>query len=159
MSSTRIITLNSSDNDAFKVNEAVALQSQTIKHMIEDGCADDSGIPLPNVTSKTLAMIIEYCKKHAEATSSEEKLSKDEVRQLDDWDTEFVKVDIATLYDLIRTANYLNIKNLLELTCKTLAEMIRGKTTEEIRKILHIQNDFTLEEEQQIKEENKWAFE
>ncbi|KAJ4826758.1 SKP1-like protein 4 [Turnera subulata] len=58
-----MITLLSSDGEEFVVEEAVALQSQTIKHMIEDGCANQS-IPLPNVTGHTLSKVVEYCKKH-----------------------------------------------------------------------------------------------
>lgn len=46
------------------------------------------------------------------------------------WDTEFVKVDQSTLFDLILAANYLNIKSLLDLTCHTVAQMIKGKTPE-----------------------------
>jgi S-phase kinase-associated protein 1 len=37
--------------------------------------------------------------------------------------------------------------------------MIKGKTVEEIRTIFHIENDFTPEEEEEIRRENKWAFE
>jgi hypothetical protein len=79
------------------------VESQTIKHMIEDDCADNE-IPLPNVTSKILAKVIEYCKKHVEAVSDKEKnvtgvTEKDE--SLKSWDTEFVKVDQNTLFDLI----------------------------------------------------------
>lgn len=91
------ITLKSSDGEPFEVDEAVALESQTIKHMIEDDCAD-SGIPLPNVTSKILAKVIEYCKKHVDAANSEEKISEDELKA---WDADFVRVDQATLFDLI----------------------------------------------------------
>jgi S-phase kinase-associated protein 1 len=47
----------------------------------------------------------------------------------------------------------------MELGCKTVADMIRGKSTEEIREILNVENDFTPEEEAQIKRENQWAFE
>ncbi|KAI4314727.1 hypothetical protein L6164_027606 [Bauhinia variegata] len=153
--STRKITLKSSDGEAFEVDEAVALESQTIKHMIEDDCAD-SGIPLPNVTSKILAKVIEYCKKHVEAASSEEKTSEEDLKA---WDAEFVKVDQATLFDLILAANYLNIKSLLDLTCQTVADMIKGKTPEEIRKTFNIKNDFTPEEEEEVRRENQWAFE
>ncbi|KAB2632989.1 SKP1-like protein 1A [Pyrus ussuriensis x Pyrus communis] len=128
MSSERKITLKSSDGETFEVDEAVALMSQTIKHMVEDDCADN-GIPLPNVTSKILAKVIEYCRKHVEAAKPEERASVDE--DLKAWDAEFVKVDQATLFDLILAANYLNIKSLLDLTCQTVADMIKEKTLEE----------------------------
>ncbi len=156
MSSSRKITLKSSDGEAFDVDEAVALESQTIKHMIEDDCADN-GIPLPNVTSKILSKVIEYCKKHVEAPKPEERSGVDE--ELKAWDADFVKVDQATLFDLILAANYLNIKSLLDLTCQTVADMIKGKTPEEIRKIFNIKNDFTPEEEEEVRRENQWAFE
>ncbi|KAE9607824.1 putative S-phase kinase-associated protein [Lupinus albus] len=45
------------------MDEAVALECQTIRHMIEDDCADN-GIPLPNVNSNILPKVIEYCKNH-----------------------------------------------------------------------------------------------
>ncbi|KAK9270902.1 hypothetical protein L1049_026488 [Liquidambar formosana] len=153
---SRKITLKSSDGETFDVDEAVALESQTIKHMIEDDCADN-GIPLPNVTSKILSKVIEYCKKHVEAPKSDERACVDE--DLKAWDTEFVKVDQATLFDLILAANYLNIKSLLDLTCQTVADMIKGKTPEEIRKTFNIKNDFTPEEEEEVRRENQWAFE
>ncbi|KAM0039044.1 putative SKP1/BTB/POZ domain superfamily, SKP1 component, dimerization [Helianthus debilis subsp. tardiflorus] len=55
-------------------------------------------------------------------------------------------------------ANYLNIKSLLDLTCKTVADMVKGKSTKEIRKMFNIKNDFTPEEEEQVRHENEWAF-
>eukprot|EP00262_Sarcandra_glabra_P011090 TRINITY_DN26795_c0_g1_i1.p1 TRINITY_DN26795_c0_g1~~TRINITY_DN26795_c0_g1_i1.p1 ORF type:complete len:155 (-),score=26.47 TRINITY_DN26795_c0_g1_i1:354-818(-) len=153
---TKKVTLKSSDGEVFEVDEAVALESQTIKHMIEDDCADN-GIPLPNVTSKILSKVIEYCKKHVEmAKESEDRVAEEELKT---WDADFVKVDQATLFDLILAANYLNIKSLLDLTCQTVADMIKGKTPEEIRKTFNIKNDFTPEEEEEVRRENQWAFE
>uniref|UniRef100_A0A3Q7EUH6 SKP1-like protein n=1 Tax=Solanum lycopersicum TaxID=4081 RepID=A0A3Q7EUH6_SOLLC len=146
----------SSDGEVFEVDEAVALESQTIKHLIEDDCAG-SNIPLPNVTSKILAKVIEYSKRHVEASSkTEDKAAEDELKV---FDAEFVKVDQGTLFDLILAANYLNIKSLLDLTCQTVADMIKGKTPEEIRKTFNIKNDFTPEEEEEVRRENAWAFE
>lgn len=163
MSSGKKITLRSSDGESFEVDEAVALESQTIRHMIEDDCADN-GIPLPNVSSKILAKVIEYCKKHVESpksdtnsTAANSNSNADE--EIKAWDAEFVKVDQATLFDLILAANYLNIKGLLDLTCQTVADMIKGKTPEEIRKTFNIKNDFTPEEEEEVRRENQWAFE
>jgi S-phase kinase-associated protein 1 len=149
-------TLQSYDGETFEVDEAVALQSQTIKYLIEDGCANNT-IPIPNVTGKILAMIIEYCKKHveAEAASSDEKPSEDDLKA---WDADFVKIDSTTLFELVIAANYLNINNLLNLTCNTIGEMIKGKTSEEIRQTFNIVNDFSPEEEEEIRKENQWAF-
>lgn len=65
------------------------------------------------------------------------------------WDAEFVKVDKSTLLDLIQAANYLNIKNLLDLTSQTVANMIKGRSPELIRKHFSIENDFTPEEEEE----------
>ncbi|KAJ1693924.1 hypothetical protein LUZ63_010622 [Rhynchospora breviuscula] len=169
------ITLKSSDGEVFEVLEVVAMESQTIRHMIEDDCAENS-IPLPNVNSKILSKVIEYCSKHvaaadeasaaskapaeegsaAAATATATKPSDEELKK---WDTEFVKVDQATLFDLILAANYLNIKGLLDLTCQTVADMIKGKSPEDIRKTFNIKNDFSPEEEEEIRRENQWAFE
>uniref|UniRef100_A0A7N0VA34 SKP1-like protein n=1 Tax=Kalanchoe fedtschenkoi TaxID=63787 RepID=A0A7N0VA34_KALFE len=152
--SDKKLTLLSSDGESFIIDEIVALESQTIKHMVEDECADN-GIPLPNVNSKILAKVIEYCKKHVEAAKADAG-SDDELKA---FDADFVKVDQATLFDLILAANYLNIKGLLDLTCQTVADMIKGKTPEEIRKTFNIKNDFTPEEEEEVRRENQWAFE
>ena len=159
----KMITLKSSDGEEFEVEEAVAMESQTIRHMIEDDCADN-GIPLPNVNSKILSKVIEYCNKHVHAAAAA-KAGSDDVgaaagggEDLKNWDAEFVKVDQATLFDLILAANYLNIKGLLDLTCQTVADMMKGKTPEEIREIFNIKNDFTKEEDE-IRRENQWAFE
>ncbi|XP_022895983.1 SKP1-like protein 1A isoform X1 [Olea europaea var. sylvestris] len=159
MSSTdatqKMIVLKSSDGETFEVEETVALESQTIKHMIEDGCADTS-IPLPNVTSKILAKVIEYCKRHVEAAATADRVADEDLKA---FDADFVKVDKSTIFDLILAANYLNIKSLLDLTCQTVADMIKGKTPEEIRKTFDIKNDFTPEEEEEVRRENAWAFE
>ncbi|CAM0948430.1 unnamed protein product [Alopecurus aequalis] len=167
----KMITLKSSDGEEFEVEEAVAMESQTIRHMIEDDCADN-GIPLPNVNSKILSKVIEYCNKHVlaakpadgtaastAAASGADATPPAPAEDLKNWDAEFVKVDQATLFDLILAANYLNIKGLLDLTCQTVADMIKGKTPEEIRKTFNIKNDFTPEEEEEIRRENQWAFE
>jgi S-phase kinase-associated protein 1 len=125
--------------------------------MIEDNCAD-SEIPLPNVTGKILAKVIEYCKKHVQGASSEEgkPLNEDDLKA---WDLDFVKVDQDTLFKLILAANYLNIKSLLDLTCQSTADMIKDKTPEEVRKLFNIVNDFTPEEEEEVRRANQWAFE
>jgi S-phase kinase-associated protein 1 len=159
-----MITLRSSDGEAFEIEEDVAIQSQTIRHMIEDDCADNT-IPLPNVDSKILSKVIEYCKKHVQAAATTKEAAvaspdSDKNREeLKTFDAEFVQVDQATLFGLILAANYLDIKGLFDLTCQTVADMMKGKTPEQIRETFNIKNDFTPEEEAEIRKENQWAFE
>ncbi|KAE8730372.1 SKP1-like protein 1B [Hibiscus syriacus] len=154
MSSTsKKIILKSFDGEIFEVVEAVALPSQTIKNMIEDNCADEE-IPVPTVSGKTLSKVLEYCKRHADVATNDENNSN----ELKVWDADFVNVDQGTIFDLTMAANFLNIKELLDLMCKTVADMMRGKTTERIRKTFHIKNDYTPEEEEEVRRENSWAF-
>ncbi len=49
------------------------------------------------------------------------------------------------------------IIGLLDVTCKTVANMIKGKTPEEIRKTFNIKNDFNPQEEEQVRKENEWC--
>lgn len=76
---------------------------------------------------------------------------------VDDWDAQFVEVEQEILFELILAANYMDIKPLLDLTCAKVASMLKGKSAEEIRKKFNIQNDFTPEEEEAVRAENKWA--
>ncbi|MFQ6620718.1 hypothetical protein Gotur_002367 [Gossypium turneri] len=119
--------------------------------MIEDDCADGE-IPIPIVTGKILAKVLEYCNKHVDVKYGEV------TTESEDWEADFVKVDQNTLFDLILAANFLEIKSLLDLTCKTVANMMKGKSPVEIRKTFNIKNDFTPEEEEEIRRENAWAF-
>ncbi|KAE8125738.1 hypothetical protein FH972_020512 [Carpinus fangiana] len=117
--------------------------------MVDDGYGNDT-IPLPNVDGKILEMVLEWCKKHVD-----EKVSKDELSKYED---EFVEVDQADLYDLLMAANYLVIKGLLDRVLQRVADLIKGKQPEEIRKIFNIKNDFTPEEEEELRKNNAWAF-
>uniref|UniRef100_A0ACD5XK66 Uncharacterized protein n=1 Tax=Avena sativa TaxID=4498 RepID=A0ACD5XK66_AVESA len=146
----KMITLKSSDGENFEIKNEAAALSQTIKHMIEEDYVEN-GVPLPNVNSNILAKVIEYCNKHVAAAGQQEDLKV--------FDADFIKVDQATLFDIILAANYLDIKGLLDLSCQTVADIIKGKTPEEIREYFNIVNDFTPEEEAEIRKENQWAFE
>jgi S-phase kinase-associated protein 1 len=74
-----------------------------------------------------------------------------------DWYGNYISVDRETLFELILAANYMDVKPLLDLCCATIASLIKGKTPEEIRRQFNIINDFTPEDEAQVREENKWS--
>jgi len=155
------VKLSSNDDQHFEVDIEIAQMSITLKNMLEDIAESDAPIPLPNVTGKILKKVIEYCEYHRQHPSAESGATRDERARIDEpiapWDAEFCKVELSTLFELILAANYLDIKPLLDLTCKTVANMIKGKTPEEIRKTFNIKNDFTPEEEEQVRKENEWC--
>ena len=146
---TKVLKLKTSDNEVFEVEEKAALQSEIIKSMVEDGYGTDDAIPLFNLEKKTLAKIVEWLKKHASDASKDE---------LEKWDADFVDVDTDSLYDLLLASNYLSVEVLLGQLAQKVADMIKGKQPEEIRKLFNIKNDFTTEEEEEIRKDNAWAF-
>jgi S-phase kinase-associated protein 1 len=155
------VKLQASDNtDGFiEVAENVAKMSQTISNMLEDLGNSDLPVPLHNVSTKILTKVVEYCKYHVEnpeTQSSDPQTDKTSI-DISPWDKNFCEIDQETLFELILAANFLDIKPLLDLTCKTVANMIKGKSPEEIRKTFNITNDFTPEEEEQIRKENEWC--
>jgi hypothetical protein len=62
------------------------------------------------------------------------------------------------LYDLINAADYLRIDGLLDAACKKLADMMKGKTSEEIRNTFNIPDGYTEEEEKKVRRDYAWAF-
>ncbi|RPB26789.1 E3 ubiquitin ligase SCF complex, Skp subunit [Terfezia boudieri ATCC MYA-4762] len=157
---TRLLTLLSSDSIEKKVARDVAERSILIKNMLEDCAEFDQAIPIPNVTSSVLTKVIEWCEHHKNdpaPAADEEVDSRKKSTDIDEWDQKFMQVDQEMLFEIILAANYLDIKPLLDVGCKTVANMIKGKSPEEIRKTFNIQNDFTPEEEDQIRRENEWA--
>ncbi|CAI9118547.1 OLC1v1020134C1 [Oldenlandia corymbosa var. corymbosa] len=153
----KIITLRSSDGETFQIEESAACVSQTIKHMIEDDCADNV-IPLPNVTGPTLARVVTYLNRHGRDPAAGPS-SKEEEEDLKSFDADFGNVDQAILYDLMLAGNYLSINGLIELVAQKVVDMIHGKSPEQIRQLFGIKNDFTPEVEAEVRRENAWAYE
>lgn len=141
------VTIVSSDDVSFKVDKNVAEKSETIRHLIEDTGISEP-IKLPSVDGKILQKILEYAKYHHEHPSEDEDVKK--------WDQEFIPSHQDELFSIILGANYLDMNSLLDLLCKHVASMIKGKSTEEIRTTFNIKNDFTPEEEQ-VRKENEWC--
>jgi len=160
MAESQMVKLKSSQGDLFVVEKNVAMMSNLLKNMIEDtGC--DEEIPLPNVKSAILQKVIEYCKQHKDQPAEEiqKPLKSSALIEcgVTEYDNEFVNIEQEILFELILAANYLDIKCLLDLTCAKVASMIKGKTPEEIRQQFNIGNDFSPEEEAQVREENRWC--
>ncbi|RCN30906.1 Skp1 family, dimerization domain protein [Ancylostoma caninum] len=156
---TAIMRLVTNDGENFDVPRDVIRLSTTINTMLQDlGLDNESNDPIPicNVSGPIMKKVLQWCTFHKDDPPSTDDSDNREKRTDDipSWDVEFLKVDQGTLFELILAANYLDIKGLLDVTCKTVANMIKGKTPEEIRRTFNIKNDFTPEEEEQIRKEN-----
>ena len=148
------IRLQCSDSEVVEVDIEIANKLlENLGFYFED---DKETLPLANVNAAILRKMITWVTQHK---NDLQKLSKeDENRDIDPWDKEFLKVDQETLFELILAANFLNIEGLLDVCCKAVAEMIKGKTPEEIRKTFNLKDDFlTPEEKEQIRREHEWC--
>jgi len=143
-----------SDKSKLVVEDQVALQSMLIKGMLEDIPGSDEPIPLvhESCTFPIVEKIFEFLKMQLQF----EKNHTDE-SEITEYEKKFVAMEDDEIFNMIMATNYLDIKKLLDLLCKAVAEEIKKcKTTEDIRKRFNIVNDFTPEEEQKIREENCW---
>ena len=155
------ITLVSSDGEKIEISSKAIQRSILVKGILED-YPDDAEVPLNNVKSNILKKIKEYLEhyENSEPKEIDRPLPSQNFKEcVEDWEYNFINIDLELIFELILGANYMDIKNLLELASAKIASIIKGKNTEEIRKIFGITNDFTPEEEQQILEENKWCME
>lgn len=161
---SKLVKLQASDDstNTQEISIDSIILSDTIKNMLDDLGSDLSSgselptIPLSNVTSKVLTKTIEYCDYYL--VNKPKQLDDKKIsNEITPWEIEFCNIDQKDLFGLILAANYLNIKPLLDLTCKTVANMIKGKTPEEIRKTFNIKNDFTPEEEEKVRKDNEWC--
>ncbi|XP_077494481.1 S-phase kinase-associated protein 1-like [Amblyomma americanum] len=156
--------LQSSEGQVFEVDLQTAMVSGTLRTMMEDlgdlASDADEVVPLVNVNSATLKKVLQWATYHKDDWLL---LAEDDVgaavggrQPLSSWDAEFFNVDQATLFQLIVAADYLDIKGLMNAGCRTVASMIRSKTTDEMRKRLCIRNNFTPSEEEMVKKETEW---
>ena len=123
------------------------------------------------LTDRVNAQVLEYCEHHRGEplpTADEANADENQMRTADigEWDQKFITVDQEMLFEIILAANYLDIKPLLcvsdrstrvtfgflmplrsDIGTKTVANMVKGKTPEEIKQLFNIAKDFTPEEE------------
>ncbi|KAH9859218.1 hypothetical protein J1614_012234 [Plenodomus biglobosus] len=160
-SSSAIVKVTTSDGTTISVARPVAERSILIKKLLEDlGGDTEEAIPIPNVKEAVMKKVLEWCDHHKSdppASQDHDLDSRMNSTDIDEWDQMFMQVDQEMLFDIIIAAQYLEVKALLDIACKTVANMIKGNSRDEISKTFNIQNDFTPEEEELLRRENEWA--
>lgn len=158
------VKLIAADGQSFIVLQKEAEVMGMVKDILEERIDDDEvpEIPLPSVKDgSTLKHVLDYCKYHWNKQAKEiEKPLKGKVENhICDWDKEYLKKPLDVKSRIVNAANYLKALDLLELMCASFASMMKGQSVEEIRMTFGIENDFTTDEEDKIREENKWCCE
>uniref|UniRef100_A0ABD2XUS2 SKP1 component POZ domain-containing protein n=1 Tax=Trichogramma kaykai TaxID=54128 RepID=A0ABD2XUS2_9HYME len=152
-----IIRLKSNDGVIFEVELAIAKRSSVIHEMLESLGDEDLEEPLvlSEVNSDILKMVIEFASHHKNDPMPDKNNKQDKEKnrktkrlhrriesldRISDWDKEFLKIDIDTLFDLIKAANFLNMTDLLQLACKKASTLAIGTNPHQIFKNYTFQN-------------------
>ncbi|EGT36437.1 hypothetical protein CAEBREN_19551 [Caenorhabditis brenneri] len=136
-----------SDGVEFKVSELAIQQSETLNRLVttmgytaEDVEKKDA-IPIENIDGATLKLVFEWCEHHKGEAIPEDDDSVPKNVVIPEFDAKLMEIDDDRLFNLICAANYLNIKQLLNVSCKKVANMAKGKSPEELRIIFEIPTD------------------
>jgi S-phase kinase-associated protein 1 len=125
-----MITLVSKEGDKFEMERRAAKMSNVLKPLLNDEENDEKEFPLILIETAVLKKVIEYCNYHSGQIAKTTGIIET------DWDTTFLEGIIGEsedaqrrnrtmLFDLLRAANFLDIKSLLDLTCVKVASMIQ----------------------------------
>merc|ERR1711910_202882 len=142
------VKLMSGDGQVFESPKEEIEISTTVKDLIESFEGSDEAIPMPNVKSRELGKIVEYCKQwKAEPRTPENDFSKPtQELKFSEWELDFIPKNQNQLFELIMAANFMNIESLINLCCAYVASLIKGKTTEEMREALAMDDEEEEEE-------------
>nr|GMD02260.1 SKP1-like protein 21 isoform X1 [Ipomoea batatas] len=136
------IWLQTADGSIQQVEEEVAMFCPMIcREVLQSGMGSSKNyaITLPQrVNPAILGLILDYCRFHQlPGRSNKERKTYDE---------KFIRLDTNKLCELASAADSLQLRPLVDLTCRALARMIEGKSPEEIRETFHLPDDLTEEE-------------
>ncbi|ORZ32094.1 Skp1 family, dimerization domain-domain-containing protein [Catenaria anguillulae PL171] len=162
------IKLMTSDHVEVSLPHKLAVRSNLLKNMLSD--MDDldalGPIPLPNIDEAMFKKILSFLEHHKDEEYPEPDPNADEYEELeklrqsavDPWDREYYGTDVTYMSRIVVAANYLDIKPLLDLGCKLLAQEIdKCKDDEEIRAKFGFPDDLSQAEKEQIRKEFAWA--
>jgi len=115
------VILKSCDGTSIPVRISEVGKSRLIKGMLEllkdDKPADQKEVDLPNVNEDQLKIVTDWMKNNE--------------------DSDVLKVTMETLLSVIAASNYLDIQELLEEACKSVAYLAKSKTPGEMHALFH----------------------
>ena len=147
--------LKSSDNVVKEVDTNLLNKSKLLKGLVEDYQGDDDEIPLNEVDSKNLELIIKYLEHYKDTEPKEipkpfpERTDDAFLKSIlnDDWTFDYLQgMTLEECINLVNAANYLQIDGLINILAAKLAHEMCNCEVEEARKKFGIECDMTEEE-------------
>ena len=147
--------LKSSDNVVKEVDIKLLDKSKLLKGLVEDYQGDDDEIPLNEVDSKNLELIIKYLEHYKDTEPKEipkpfpERTDDAFLKSIlnDDWTFDYLQgMTLEESINLVNAANYLQIDGLINILAAKLAHEMCNCEVEEARKKFGIECDMTEEE-------------
>ena len=137
------IRVKTKDNKIVKISENFYKDSEYLKYMSEllnDGCDSEEenneiNINIPNISSKDLDTVI----------SAYNDVSINNYNNIKD------------IVIIINISNFLNINDLFLKSIEQIRNIIRNKTTDELRVLFKETNDFTEENYTHIRKKDEWC--
>lgn len=81
----------------------------------------------------------------------------DKPYQMTEKDTDFTKdMSMEDLMIMLKSANYLEAKHLVQVCCRAVALQVLGKTPKEIYAMFHVTEELTPADEEQVIKDNPW---
>lgn len=152
---SKLVKIKSADGDIFNWDiEIIMKYSPTVKRMLSNGkfSDDEAVVHLSKISTVAMKKITNWIYFH----STIDLESEDYKYRVEEWNKEFLDVDVNTIFDILISAQNLEIKVLMDLCCDKVGNLIKGKQPEELRTLFEINSDLKLEEEDMIRLENEW---
>eukprot|EP00998_Keelungia_sp_KM082_P008431 NODE_4619_length_766_cov_49.774648_g4596_i0.p1 GENE.NODE_4619_length_766_cov_49.774648_g4596_i0~~NODE_4619_length_766_cov_49.774648_g4596_i0.p1 ORF type:complete len:205 (-),score=38.65 NODE_4619_length_766_cov_49.774648_g4596_i0:152-706(-) len=162
------IVVTTNDDIEFVVPKSAAVLAKVLQDILVDtDGTDETIIPITNVDAATLETVAPYLHHYAdkEVKPIEKPLRAPLTDLLNEWDRDYVYKTLfqsgdekrhECLFKTLMAANFLGIEPLRDLCCAAIANMLRGKTPEQIMEVFNVTEPFTPEEEAQVDEEFPW---
>ncbi|EGT48152.1 hypothetical protein CAEBREN_09622 [Caenorhabditis brenneri] len=136
--------IKSKDNKEFKVSLKAIQQSETLNSLLEnmgytaENADQQPAIPVDNIDGATLELVFKWCEHYKGEPMPKEEDSNPKNVVIEEFDSNLLNIGDMELFDLICACDYLSIRKLLNIACRKVSDMAKGKTAEELRVIFGI---------------------
>jgi len=146
------------------VEKKYIMECALISDILEDADSEEDEIPmipLSNIEYETMEKIHLFLKGSIERSEIRKPVPLNQTLKdlVNPYEFSFLdqynEVNVDDLTRILNACNFLNLKYLLDLCCIRISLMIRGKSSQEIRDLFGLEDDFTEEEREKIRSENK----